>query len=181
MRQLTAALAPHVARFTCLTEYDEQWDNPVAFPPERPAITLARVIADAGRGQLHVAETDVPVATMCSGGIDSGLVTAYAREEQPGVVAYHAAIADQPEQDERRWAELVARRLAVELRRVEVTARSWRRDFVRTCAHIEAPMLHPSSVAMLQIAARAREDGIVVLLSGEGADELFGGYGFLHG
>ncbi len=58
MRQLTAALAPRVARFTCLTQYDERWDLPVAFPPERPAITLAQVVADTGRGQLHVAETE---------------------------------------------------------------------------------------------------------------------------
>lgn len=58
MRQLTAALGPKVARYTCLAEYDEQWDYPVAFPPERPAVTLAQVIADTGRRQLHVAETE---------------------------------------------------------------------------------------------------------------------------
>lgn len=124
--------------------------------------------------------SDVPVGTMCSGGIDSSLVTAYAAQEAPGTVAYHAAIADQPEHDERVWAEQVAAHLGIELRRVDVTAESWRRDFVRACVHVEAPMLHPSSVAMLQISERARADGIVVLLSGEGADELFGGYSFLH-
>ncbi len=58
MRQLAAALGPRVARFTCLAEYDEQWDYPVAFPPERPEITLAQIIADTGRPQLHVAETE---------------------------------------------------------------------------------------------------------------------------
>jgi len=58
MRQLTAALAPHVARYTCMTEYDEQWDYPVAFLPERPSTTLAEVVASTGRPQLHVAETE---------------------------------------------------------------------------------------------------------------------------
>jgi 2,3-bisphosphoglycerate-independent phosphoglycerate mutase len=58
MRQLTEALAPHVARYTCLTEYDEAWAHPVAFPPARPAVTIGAVIAKAGRGQLHVAETE---------------------------------------------------------------------------------------------------------------------------
>ena len=58
MRQLTAALAPRVARYTCLTQYDERWDYPVAFPPQRPQITLAHVIANAGKHQLHVAETE---------------------------------------------------------------------------------------------------------------------------
>jgi asparagine synthase (glutamine-hydrolysing) len=146
-------------------------------PRHRARAQLEAVLREAVGRRLTA---DVPVGTMCSGGIDSSLVTAYAREHRPGVVAYHAAIADQPDQDERRWAELVARHLGVELRRVDVTAAAWRRAFVRTCAHVEAPMLHPSSVAMLQISERARADGIVVLLSGEGADELFGGYGFLH-
>ena len=58
MRQLTAALGPQVARYTCLAEYDETWDYPVAFPPDRPEMTLGRVIAETGRPQLHVAETE---------------------------------------------------------------------------------------------------------------------------
>ena len=58
MRQLTAALGPRVERFTCLAEYDEQWDYAVAFPPERPQTTLAQLIAATARPQLHVAETE---------------------------------------------------------------------------------------------------------------------------
>ena len=167
----------------------ERWFAPGELVTRERTRVAARRPRAAARAALEAAlqtavrrrlTADVAVGTMCSGGIDSSLVTAYAAREQPGVVAYHAAIADQPEQDERVWAELVARHLGVELRRLDVTGESWRRDFVLACAHVEAPMLHPSSVAMLQISARAREDGIVVLLSGEGADELFGGYSFLH-
>ena len=58
MRQLTGLLAPQVARYTCLAEYDESWSYPVAFPPARPTITIAAVIAKAGGRQLHVAETE---------------------------------------------------------------------------------------------------------------------------
>ena len=68
-RQLTRALAeptfaefdrgaaPRI-RYTTLTEYQEDWDYPVAFPPERPQATLASVLADRGVRQLHVAETE---------------------------------------------------------------------------------------------------------------------------
>ena len=68
-RQLTRALgedgfaefdrggAPRV-RLTTLTEYQEDWDYPIAFPPERPATTLASTLAGRGIGQLHVAETE---------------------------------------------------------------------------------------------------------------------------
>jgi 2,3-bisphosphoglycerate-independent phosphoglycerate mutase len=58
MRQLTEALGPSVARYTTLTEYEEGWPWPVAFPPHRPQTTLTKIIAEAGHRQLHVAETE---------------------------------------------------------------------------------------------------------------------------
>jgi 2,3-bisphosphoglycerate-independent phosphoglycerate mutase len=58
MRQITEKLAPLVDRYTTLAEYDEDWDYPVIFPPKRPETTLAQVISGAGKGQLHVAETE---------------------------------------------------------------------------------------------------------------------------
>jgi 2,3-bisphosphoglycerate-independent phosphoglycerate mutase len=68
-RQLTRALGeedfaefdrgarPRVALAT-LTEYQEEWTYPVAFPPARPTTTLASVLAERGYAQLHVAETE---------------------------------------------------------------------------------------------------------------------------
>ncbi|MDQ2895973.1 MAG: 2,3-bisphosphoglycerate-independent phosphoglycerate mutase [Actinomycetota bacterium] len=47
-----------VARLACMTEYEEGWPYPVAFPPQRPETTLAAVIAAGGGRQLHVAETE---------------------------------------------------------------------------------------------------------------------------
>ena len=47
-----------VEQYTTLTEYEEDWTYPVAFPPERPQTTLAGVLAAAGARQLHVAETE---------------------------------------------------------------------------------------------------------------------------
>jgi 2,3-bisphosphoglycerate-independent phosphoglycerate mutase len=70
MREITRALcepgcsevdrggAAVVERYVTLTEYTEGWRYPVAFPPERPAVTLPHVIAAAGGRQLHVAETE---------------------------------------------------------------------------------------------------------------------------
>jgi 2,3-bisphosphoglycerate-independent phosphoglycerate mutase len=49
--------APRV-ELTTLTEYQEEWSYPVAFPPERPTATLASVLADQGTRQVHVAETE---------------------------------------------------------------------------------------------------------------------------
>ncbi|HEX2087674.1 MAG TPA: 2,3-bisphosphoglycerate-independent phosphoglycerate mutase [Solirubrobacteraceae bacterium] len=56
MRQIVTALGAD--RITTLTEYEEGWPYAVAFPPARPAETIARVIAARGERQLHVAETE---------------------------------------------------------------------------------------------------------------------------
>lgn len=46
------------ATVTCLTEYDPRFLSPIAFPPERPKVTLAQVISQAGYKQFHCAETE---------------------------------------------------------------------------------------------------------------------------
>jgi 2,3-bisphosphoglycerate-independent phosphoglycerate mutase len=58
MRQITVKLAEVVDRYTTMTPYEEDWTFPVLFPKYRPAITIGQVVAAAGRGQLHVAETE---------------------------------------------------------------------------------------------------------------------------
>jgi 2,3-bisphosphoglycerate-independent phosphoglycerate mutase len=47
-----------VDQLTTLTEYEEEWGYPIAFPPQRPAVTLAGVLATARASQLHIAETE---------------------------------------------------------------------------------------------------------------------------
>jgi 2,3-bisphosphoglycerate-independent phosphoglycerate mutase len=57
-RQLTQKLAEAGVPLTTLTEYHEDWEHPVAFPPARPDVTLASTLAERGKAQLHVAETE---------------------------------------------------------------------------------------------------------------------------
>ena len=58
-RQLTTKLGELPGLYlTTLTEYHEDWDYPVAFPPARPDVTLASTLAERGKRQLHVAETE---------------------------------------------------------------------------------------------------------------------------
>ena len=58
-RQLTTKLGEIGGlELTTLTEYHEDWDYPVAFPPARPEVTLASTLAERGKRQLHVAETE---------------------------------------------------------------------------------------------------------------------------
>jgi 2,3-bisphosphoglycerate-independent phosphoglycerate mutase len=57
-RQLTDKLGEAGMAVTTLTEYNEDWDYPIAFPPARPDATLASTLAERGKKQLHVAETE---------------------------------------------------------------------------------------------------------------------------
>ncbi|HEX4735420.1 MAG TPA: 2,3-bisphosphoglycerate-independent phosphoglycerate mutase [Thermoleophilaceae bacterium] len=57
-RQMSTKLDELGVRLTTLTEYQEDWTFPVAFPPERPQTTMASTLADRGIAQLHVAETE---------------------------------------------------------------------------------------------------------------------------
>ena len=172
-----------------LAAEERRWYYPGdAVDPERAAMLarlgrdeLARAVEDELRASVRRRlMADVPVGTMCSGGIDSSLVTALAREDHPEVIAFNASVGDQPEVDEGPWAERVARALGVELRTVSMTGAEWRGGLVESVLHHEYPLMHESSVPMSQIAGLAHEGGVKALLSGEGADELFGGYGFLH-
>jgi 2,3-bisphosphoglycerate-independent phosphoglycerate mutase len=68
------------AKYTAMTEYEEGWPYPVAFPPERPETTIAAVIAARGERQLHVAETEkYPHVTYFFNG---GEETAYEGEQR---------------------------------------------------------------------------------------------------
>jgi asparagine synthase (glutamine-hydrolysing) len=172
-----------------LEETERRWFDPAALVDAERLAALAReprrALAELVENELRAAVTrrlmaDVPVGTFLSGGIDSSLVTAFTRDAQPGVVAFNASVTDQPDDDEHPFATRVARHLGVELETVPMSAASWRADFVEAVRHNEYPLMHESSVPMFQIAALARARGVKALLSGEGADELFGGYGFLH-
>jgi asparagine synthase (glutamine-hydrolysing) len=117
---------------------------------------------------------------MLSGGVDSSLITALAAEQRDGVAAFTASVTDQPAADE---SPLRARGLRAPRHRAARRADGRAvvaAGLVDVVRHLEAPMLHESSVPMSQIAGLARQRGVPVLLSGEGADELFGGYGWLH-
>jgi 2,3-bisphosphoglycerate-independent phosphoglycerate mutase len=96
MREITRALADPsfgeidrggasvVERYATMTEYEEGWPYPVAFPPSHPQTTLPVVIASHGARQLHVAETEkYPHVTYFFGGGDEDPVEGERRELVP--------------------------------------------------------------------------------------------------
>ena len=119
-------------------------------------------------------ESHVPLAAMCSGGVDSSLIAAYAKEELPDLTGYVADVAfpggEGPE------AERVGRQLGIPIRRVVVDQERFLTLWPHTVWHSDSPPAHPSDAALLAVLQTCQMDGIKVLLTGEGSDELFGGY-----
>jgi asparagine synthase (glutamine-hydrolysing) len=121
--------------------------------------------------------SDVALGTITSGGLDSSLVSAIAAEltDHP-IDTFCVGFADST-YDERPYARLVSNRINSRHHEIEVSPEQIDRELDRlTWAHDE-PLTHPNSVPMHLIFREAKERAdVTVLLSGEGADEVFGGY-----
>jgi asparagine synthase (glutamine-hydrolysing) len=124
--------------------------------------------------EMHL-NSDVPVATMCSGGMDSGLVTAMASRCSPNLVSYVADIEGMHGQELAR-ARKVAASLGIELRRVPVDREIFFRVLPEAITANDQPLFFSQHVAAMVVAKTLRRDGFKVILTGDGADELFGGY-----
>jgi asparagine synthase (glutamine-hydrolysing) len=122
--------------------------------------------------------SDAPVCYLASGGLDSSLILALARELQPyaEMVAY-TAVYDTASKD-LEHARAICRLLDVNL--VEVKVPEPTEQAAREAVHaIEVPFKAQVEIAMahLPLSKAIQSDGFKVCLSGEAADELFGGYG----
>ncbi|WP_439574738.1 asparagine synthase (glutamine-hydrolyzing) [Phreatobacter sp.] len=117
--------------------------------------------------------SDAPLASMCSGGVDSSLITALARRAMPDLVAY---VADVGGTGEAAAALKVGQHLRTEIRQVPLDRDAFLRLWPEAVYHADGPLFHASDMALMAVAKAASRDGFKVLLTGEGSDELFGGY-----
>ena len=119
---------------------------------------------------------DVPVGVYLSGGVDSSLLTAMARRDNPGQAlhTFGASFGDE-RYDENQWARKVAELNATTHHEVVVTAEDFLDNWGKLSWHRDGPLSEPADVAIYRLAQLSREQ-VKVVLSGEGSDELFGGY-----
>jgi asparagine synthase (glutamine-hydrolysing) len=142
--------------------------------PPQEAVRLVDEALTASVRDALVA--DVPVGAYLSGGVDSSLITALVARERDGAAlhTFSAGFGD-PRVDELPWARKVASLVGSEHHDVIVTADDFRDSWAKLSWHRDAPLSEPADVAVFRLAELARRD-VKVVLSGEGSDELFGGY-----
>ena len=142
-----------------------------------PPVDLGDVVASSVRAHLV---SDVPVASFLSGGLDSSLVTAIAAREDPSIEAYSISFRAEDHRleampDDARYARLMAAHLGIRLHQIEVRPEVTEL-LPRVVDMLDEPIGDPAAINTLLMCDAARAAGVKVLLSGMGADELFGGY-----
>ena len=122
---------------------------------------------------------DVPVGAFLSGGLDSSAVVAMARERAPKIRCFSIESkggSDAGETEDLPYAKLVARHLGVPLDVVQIDSSRMASDIERMVYMLDEPLADPATLNVFYISQLAREQGIKVLLSGAGGDDLFTGY-----
>lgn len=133
---------------------------------------LDRTLAAAVARQMF---SDVPLGTFCSGGIDSSLVTALAAKSSPGSINTYSVGFDDSDYDESHFARLASAHCGTTHHELRVSESEFVEALPRLVWHHDLPLNFANSVHIYAVSRLARKD-VTVVLTGEGADELFGGY-----
>ena len=153
------------------------WSLPEGSEPKRSGLKaqaedLRGRLSDCVRSHLM---SDVPVGLFLSGGIDStGLGALMAPMVKEPIKTFSVGFPER-EGNELHYARLAARSIGSDHHEVVIAAEDFFRELPRLVWHEDEPIAFPSSVPLYFVSALAREH-VKVVLTGEGADELFGGY-----
>jgi asparagine synthase (glutamine-hydrolysing) len=139
---------------------------------EPTAMDLREVIEASVRDHMIA---DVPVAVALSGGLDSSIVAAAAAAHHPGIQAYTFTLSSGKD-PEVEHAALLCRHLGLEHRIAHIVSGELDGWLRRVAWHLEEPITNINALLSYGLAALIRAQGFKVVLVGEGADEVFGGY-----
>ena len=123
--------------------------------------------------------SDVPLGAFLSGGLDSSAIVAFAKEKNPSIKCFTIETLGRQDAgiiDDLPYAKRVAEHLKVSLDVVTIDSKKMANDLEAMVVHLDEPLADPSALNVLYISKLAREQGIKVLLSGAGGDDLFTGY-----
>ena len=156
-------------------EVFEYWDalSAARHDGSDPQEELAHRLDDAVAASLV---SDVPVSLMLSGGLDSSAIAALAARHVPPADLTAYSVSFGLPTDESDTAARLAADLGMRHRELRLTEHELAGDFDEWLRRVDVPSANPTWIAVSCIAKAVHNDGIKVLLSGDGADELFGGY-----
>lgn len=155
-------------------EIKKYWSVQFA-PVESPFEDRLAEIRDVMRDSVRVhMRSDVPVGAFLSGGIDSTIIVALAKEIKPDIKTFTVGF-EREGYSEIDLAKETAEELGVENISKVITVDEFVDELPRIIWHMDEPMADAAAVPLYFVAREARKH-VKVVLSGEGSDELFGGY-----
>jgi asparagine synthase (glutamine-hydrolysing) len=119
--------------------------------------------------------SDVPIGVQLSGGVDSSIITQIVSSHSPDMVKTYSIGFSGSEYDEGIYAKQISERIGTKHIQIDYTADDFLNDWELAAYHNDEPINHPHSLPILKLTKVASRD-VKVLLSGEGADEVFYGY-----
>jgi len=125
---------------------------------------------------LRMLRADVPVGSYLSGGLDSSLVAALGLRAKGDRFSTFSLRFEDAEYDETVYQRLMARHLGSDHHEVVVSRRDIAEVFPQVVFHTERPILRTAPAPLFMLSKLVRSAGIKVVLTGEGADEMFAGY-----
>lgn len=140
---------------------------------DEAAEELHALLMDAIRLQLR---SDVPVGAYLSGGLDSSIIAAMIRKHSTVPLRTFSVEFEDAEYDESNYQKLMSRHLATDHTSVLCTRAQIGTSFRRLITHVEMPILRAAPAPLMVLSQLVRQSGFKVVLTGEGADEVFGGY-----
>ena len=153
------------------------WKFPDTMPNARSegdcAEELRALLVDAVRLQLR---SDVPVGAYLSGGLDSSIITTIIKHHTDTPLRTFSLTFEDAEFDESTYQKALARFLATEHSAVACRRSDIGASFARAIWHTESPLVRTAPAPMMLLADSVRAAGYRVVLTGEGADEVFAGY-----
>ncbi|HET9325235.1 MAG TPA: asparagine synthase (glutamine-hydrolyzing) [Candidatus Eisenbacteria bacterium] len=124
-----------------------------------------------------VVRSDVPVGISLSGGLDSSAIAILASRQYPGTLhAFSAGYSGRPHSDERSDAKALADHLGMPFHEIEIPTEDIVRRFPDLIRWQDDPVADLSGFGYWSVSRAARDQGVPVLLQGQGGDELFWGY-----
>ncbi|MFB9686051.1 asparagine synthase (glutamine-hydrolyzing) [Amycolatopsis plumensis] len=134
-------------------------------------------VRDILRTETHrLALADVPISTITSGGLDSSLVTALLAEKVPHVHAFNIAYTGDWPFDEKKYAREVAARCGATYHQIEADPATFPDLLEEVVWHLGQPNADPITLSTYLLFKGVHDAGFKVALSGDAADEIFGGY-----
>jgi len=131
-------------------------------------------LAEATR--LRMVRADVPVGSYLSGGLDSSLVAALGLAHKGEKFSTFSLRFEDAEYDETEFQRMMVARLGSDHREVVVSRSDIANVFPTVIEHTERPILRTAPAPLFLLSKLVRDAGIKVVLTGEGADEMFAGY-----